>query len=68
MAGAAAFPAEVGGLVPAVAGFGERVDDELEISLHRLRLAGELLSVRVREARTRLRFELVAGQVLRAEG
>ena len=43
------------------------LDDALEVALHRLRLALELCSVRVGEARARLRLELVAGQVLRLE-
>ena len=60
-------PAEVGRLVPAVAGRDQLVDDELEVALHRLGLARELVPVRVGEARAGLRFELVARQVLRAE-
>src|SRR5205809_3218725 len=59
--------AEVRGLVPAVPGAAQRVDHALEIALHRLRLAGELLAVRVREPRSRLRLELVAGEMLRLE-
>src|SRR5205085_11237540 len=58
---------EVRGLVPAVAGSDESLDDQLEVVLHRLSLALELGSVRVREAGARLRLELVAGQVLRLE-
>ncbi len=58
--------AEVRGLVPAVAGAGQCLDDELDVSLHRLRLRGELGTVGVGEARPRLRLELVGGQVLRA--
>ena len=60
-------PAEVRGLVPAVPGAGQRLDDPLEVVLHRLGLPLELLAVRVREARARLRLELVAGEVLRLE-
>src|SRR5512133_1904706 len=56
--------AEVGRLVPAVAGSDERLDDALEVALHRLRLATELVPVRVREPRPGLRLELVAGEVL----
>src|SRR5215210_1624174 len=59
--------AEVRGLVPAVAGAGERRDDALEIGLQRVGLPRELLAVGVREARARLRLELVAGEVLRLE-
>ena len=66
-AGAQPLEAEVRGLVPAVAGRGQRVDDLLEVPLHRVRLARELLAVGVREARPRLRLELVAGEVLRLQ-
>ena len=59
--------AEVGGLVPAIARGREHVDDELEVALHRLRLGGQLVAVRVGEPRPRLRLELVAGEVLRLE-
>ena len=59
--------AEVRGLVPAVAGRAERVDDLLEVALHRVGLPHELVAVRVREARPGLRLELVARQVLRFE-
>src|SRR3989475_13164232 len=59
--------AEVRRLVPAVAGVGERLDDPLEVSLHRLRLAFELGAPRMGEARPRLRLELVTGEVLRRE-
>ena len=55
-------PAEVGRLVPAVAGPGQRLDDPLEVVLHRVGLTLELFAVRVREARSGLRLELVAGQ------
>ena len=64
---AAVVTAEVRRLVPAVARAGQHLHDALGVSLHRLRLAGELLSVRVCEARPRLRLELVAGEVLRFE-
>ena len=60
--------AKVRGLVPAIAGRDERVDDELEIALHRLRLSFQLLAVFVRETRSRFRFQLVAREVLGAEG
>ena len=56
--------AEVGRLVPAVAGSDERLDNALEVALHRLRLATKLVPVRVREPRPGLRLELVAGEVL----
>jgi hypothetical protein len=59
--------AEVGGLVPAVPGGRQRLDDLLEVALHRLGLPGELVPVRVGEAGTRLRLELVAGEVLGLE-
>ena len=60
-------PAEVGGLVPAVSGCGQTVDDALEVRLHRLGLAVKLGTVGMGEARSRLGLELVAGQVLRAQ-
>jgi hypothetical protein len=60
-------PAEVRGLVPAVAGAGEGLHDRLEIGLHRVRLPDQLVAVGVREARPGLRLELVAREVLRAE-
>ena len=63
----ATLEAEVRGLVPAVAGRAERVDDLLEVALHRVGLPRELVAVRVREARPGLRLELVARQVLRLE-
>ena len=59
--------AEVRRLVPAVAGMRQRCDHELEVRLHRLGLALELRSVRVREAGARLGFELVGRDVLRFE-
>ena len=59
--------AEVRRLVPAVSGCGQRRHDELEVRLHRLGLALELPSVSVREARARLRFQLVRGEMLRRE-
>jgi hypothetical protein len=59
--------AEVGRLVPTVAGAGQPGDDALEVVLHRVGLASQLLSPGVGEARPRLRLELVAGQVLRLE-
>src|SRR5207244_10777561 len=59
--------AEVRRLVPAVAGPGQDGDDALEVILHRVGLPAELLSPGVGEARPRLGFELVAGQVLRLE-
>ena len=52
--------AEVRRLVPAVARSGERLDDALEVVLHRLGLPLELRAVRVREARAGLGLELVA--------
>ena len=60
-------PAEVRRLVPAVAGARQRLDDALEIRLHRVGLPRELRAVGVREAGPRLGLELVAGQVLRPE-
>src|SRR5207247_11260886 len=54
--------AEVRRLVPAVAGSDERLDNALEVALHRLRLATKLVPVRVREPRPGLRLELVAGE------
>ncbi len=59
--------AEVGRLVPPVSGSDERLDHELEVSLHGIRLPEELGSPRMREAGTRLGLQLVAGQVLRPE-
>ena len=59
-------PAEVCRLVPAVAGAGQSLDDALEVILHRRGLALELLAVRVREARSRLRLQLVRRDVLGA--
>ena len=59
--------AEVGRLVPAVAGAAQPGDDALEVVLHRVGLPGQLLSPGVGEARPRLRLELVAGEVLRLE-
>ena len=59
--------AEVRGLVPPVAGAGQPVDHALEVPLHRFGLAFELCSPPVREARARLRFELVRGHVLRLQ-
>ena len=44
-AGVRPLDAEVRSLVPAVAGRDERVDDLLEVPLHRVRLARELLPV-----------------------
>src|SRR5439155_8648081 len=58
---------EVGRFVPAVAGAGQARDDQLEVALHGLGLAGELVAVRVREPGARLGLQLVAGQVLRLE-
>jgi len=52
-------PAEVRRLVPAIPRVGQRLDDVLEVRLHRLGLAFQLGTVRVREARSRLRFQLV---------
>ena len=60
-------PAEVGRLVPAVPGLPQRVDDELEVRLHRLGLAFQLRSVRVREARARFRLQLVRRHVVGLE-
>jgi hypothetical protein len=48
---AVARAAEVGGLVPAVAGAGERLDDALEVILHCIGLPLELLAVSMGEAR-----------------
>src|SRR5262249_15057070 len=59
--------AEVRRLVPAIAGRGQRRDDLFEVRLHRVGLAPELLSVRVREARARLRLQLVRRKVLRRQ-
>ena len=59
--------AEVGGLVPAIASAGQPVDDQFEVRLHRVRLALELLPMRVGEARSGLRLELVTRQVLGPE-
>ena len=59
--------AEVRRLVPAVAGGGQRLDDALEVGLHRLGLALQLLAVGVREAGAGLRLELVRGDVLGLE-
>ena len=59
--------AEVRRLVPAVTGRRQRVDDMLEIPLHRLRLPYQLAPEDMCEARARLRFELVQRQVLRGE-
>src|SRR5207249_603549 len=42
----------------------QRLDDPLEVALHRVGLATKLVTVRVGEARARLGLELVAGQVL----
>ena len=42
-------------------------DDALEVVLHRVGLPAELLSPGMGEARSRLRLELVAGEVLRLE-
>src|SRR5581483_10957882 len=55
---ARAEPGEAGRLVPAVAGLRQRLDDLLEVALHALGLPLELLPVGVREARSRLRFQL----------
>ncbi len=59
--------AEVGRLVPAIAGVGQTLDDKLEVALHRFRLARELGSVGVGEPRARLRLQLVVRDVLRRE-
>ena len=64
---AISVPAEVGGLVPAIPGAGQTVDNELEVRLHRLGLAWKLATVGMAEARPRLGLELVARQVLGAE-
>ena len=60
-------PAEVGRLVPAVAGSRQPLDDLLEVPLHRLGLARELIPEGMGEARPRLGFELVAREVIRPE-
>src|SRR5262245_25794880 len=60
-------PAEARGLVPAVAGCSQRLDDVLEVRLHRVCLAPKLGSVSVREAGSGLRFQLVRGDVLGLE-
>ena len=65
--GRRARPAEVGGLVPAVPGAGQPLDDALEVVLHRVGLARELIPEGMREARTRLGLELVARKVVRLE-
>ena len=59
--------AEVRRLVPAVAGPGQRLDDALEVALHRLGLTSELIPEGMCEARPRLGLELVAGEVLGLE-
>ena len=59
--------AEVRRLVPAVTGARQRLDDQLEVRLHRLGLPLELASVGVREAGARLRLQLVGGDVLGLE-
>ena len=59
--------AEVRRLVPAVPGRGQRLDDALEVPLHRLGLALQLRAPGVGEPRARLRLELVEGEVLRRE-
>ena len=59
--------AEVRRLVPAIPAVGQPVDDDLEVGLHRIGLARELVAVGVGEARSGLRFELVARQVLGPE-
>jgi hypothetical protein len=65
--GLAPFAAEVGRLVPPVAGSDEGLHHPLEIALHGLRLASELGSPGVDEPRPRLGLELVTGQVLRLQ-
>ena len=64
---AVAVTAEVRRLVPAVARPGQHRHDLPEVALHRLRLASELLTVRMREPRSWLRLELVARQVFGLE-
>src|SRR5207248_7613945 len=59
--------AEVRRLVPAVAGAGQSPNDALEVVLHRVGLAGQLLTVGMGEARPRLGLELVAREVLGSE-
>ncbi len=65
---AAGRDAEVGGLVPAVPGGGQRVDDGFEVTLHGLGLPLELVPVRAREPRSGLGLELVVREVLGLEG
>src|SRR5262249_4741661 len=55
---------EVRRLVPAVARSDESLDHALEVALHRLRLATELVTVRVCEAGAGLRLELVTREML----
>ena len=59
--------AEVRRFVPAVARRGQRVDDLLEVPLHRVGLTRELLAVRDGETRAGLRLELVAREMLGLE-
>src|SRR6185312_4136951 len=59
--------AEVRRLVPAVSRVRQRLDDALEVPLHRLRLTFQLRAPGVREPRARFRLELVEGEVLRRE-
>src|SRR5207249_795874 len=66
-AGGRARPTEVGGLVPAVAGGRQPLDDALEVPLHRVRLPRELIPEGMGETRPRLRLELVARKVVRLQ-
>src|SRR5262245_43319311 len=59
--------AEVGRLVPPVAGSREPLDDGLEVPLHQVGLTDELFAVCVREPGSGLRLQLVAREVLRPE-
>src|SRR5207244_6926218 len=58
---AVALTTEVRRLVPAVAVARQRLDDELEVRLHRLGLARQLLPVGMGDARPRLCFETFRG-------
>ena len=58
---------EVRCLVPAVAGRRQRLDDSLEVPLHRLGLAHELVTPGMGEPRARFCLELVEGEVLGRE-
>ena len=59
--------AEVRRLVPAEAGLGQARNDLLEVVLHRLGLARELIPEGMTETRPRFGLELVTRQVVRVE-